>query len=219
MDTEYFVKMKPYIEVETLNKEKWPLYISDFGLGKENIFWKLNIITEHPLNFIFKDKDMFFDDLIGNAILPPNTSVQKEENSTELTLVSTEGDNRKGGNGKVKITTFPIFFEENAEPNILQHENLKINKYILKLGGISKKMEKAFEETSDFEISVGNGFNKYSIFKAKYHQDLLFYIQNKDLEICVDTAFLSRLPQCSIFIKLHSNEQLLVEQIMSIGTT
>ena len=59
-----------------MNKEKWPLYISDFGLGKENIYWKLNLVTEHEVNFIFKDKDMFFDDLIGNAVLPPNKAFQ-----------------------------------------------------------------------------------------------------------------------------------------------
>ena len=79
MDTEYFVKMKPFIEMETLNKDKWPLFLSDFGLGKENIFWKLNLITDQEINFIFKDKDMFFDDLIGNAVLSPNKAIQKEE--------------------------------------------------------------------------------------------------------------------------------------------
>lgn len=79
MDTQYFVKMKPYVEIETSNQERWPLYISDFGLGKENIYWKLNIISADMLNFIVKDKDMFFDDLIGNALLPQRNSLQKQE--------------------------------------------------------------------------------------------------------------------------------------------
>jgi len=52
------------------------VYISDLGLGRESIFWKMNIITEHSLNFTFKDKDMFFDDLIGNAVLPVNQGHQ-----------------------------------------------------------------------------------------------------------------------------------------------
>lgn len=78
LDTEYFVKMTPYVEIDTYNQERWPCYISELGLGRENIYWKLGLITEHPINFIIKDKDMFFDDLIGNAVLPPNQSEQTE---------------------------------------------------------------------------------------------------------------------------------------------
>ena len=65
------------------------------------------------MNFIFKDQDMFFDDLIGNAVLNSNKTHQKEEVTTEMTLFSEEGDNRKGGNGKIKISTQPIIFDEN----------------------------------------------------------------------------------------------------------
>lgn len=42
------------------------------------------------LNFTIKDKDMFFDDLIGNAILPQNTTPQLQEHITEMTLYSAE---------------------------------------------------------------------------------------------------------------------------------
>ena len=87
--------------------------MSDIGLGKENIFWKLNIISDQEMNFIFKDQDMFFDDLIGNAVLKSNKAHQKEEVTTEMTLFSEEGDNRKGGNGKIKISTQPIVYDEN----------------------------------------------------------------------------------------------------------
>ena len=87
--------------------------MSDIGLGKENIFWKLNIISDQDMNFIFKDQDMFFDDLIGNAVLNSNKIHQKEEVTTEMTLFSEEGDNRKGGNGKIKISTQPIVYDEN----------------------------------------------------------------------------------------------------------
>lgn len=61
--------MKPFLEIQAQN-EKLFRYISDIGLGKEKIYWKLNIISDKMLNFTIKDKDMFFDDLIGNAILP-----------------------------------------------------------------------------------------------------------------------------------------------------
>lgn len=71
--------MKPFVEIETSNQERWPIYVSEFGLGKENIYWKLNIISADMLNFIVKDKDMFFDDLIGNALLPHRNSLQKQE--------------------------------------------------------------------------------------------------------------------------------------------
>ena len=56
---------------------------------------------------------MFFDDLIGKAILTMNKSIQKEEEVFDLTLISEEGDNRKGGNGKIKINTFPIIYNYN----------------------------------------------------------------------------------------------------------
>lgn len=46
IDTEYFVKMKPFMEIETLNKQNWPCFRSDIGLGKENFFWKLGIISD-----------------------------------------------------------------------------------------------------------------------------------------------------------------------------
>ena len=54
---------------------------------------------------------MFFDDLIGNAVLPLNETFQKEEKVDELILTSSEGDNRKGGNGKIKVITLPISFD------------------------------------------------------------------------------------------------------------
>jgi len=68
--------MKPFVEIESQN-EKTYKYVSELGLGKEKIYWKLNIISSKMLNFTIKDKDMFFDDLIGNAILPENSSLQK----------------------------------------------------------------------------------------------------------------------------------------------
>lgn len=42
------------------------------------------------LNFTIKDKDMFFDDLVGSAILPENSTLQKDEQITEITLFSAE---------------------------------------------------------------------------------------------------------------------------------
>ena len=82
---------------------------------------------------------MFFDDLIGNAILPAISGTQKDEDQTELTLVSTEGDNRKGGNGKITITTFPVPFAEDAETPQLSDK--LVTKYLLRLGGITNKMD------------------------------------------------------------------------------
>ncbi len=51
---------------------------------------------------------MLFDDLIGNAVLPANTTFQTEERIHEFTLTSKTGENRKGGNGKIKIVTQPV---------------------------------------------------------------------------------------------------------------
>ena len=69
LDTEYFVKMKPFLQIEDQKQEMFK-YVSDLGLGRQKIYWKLNIISSKMLNFTIKDKDMFFDDLIGSAILP-----------------------------------------------------------------------------------------------------------------------------------------------------
>jgi hypothetical protein len=87
IDTEYFVKMKPYLEIEDQN-EKMFKYVSDLGLGREKIYWKLNIITNKMLSFKVKDKDMFFDDLIGSAVLPQNSTLQKDESVIEMALFS-----------------------------------------------------------------------------------------------------------------------------------
>jgi hypothetical protein len=38
-------------------------------LGKEKIFWRVNLITADAIRLVVKDKDMFFDDLIGSATL------------------------------------------------------------------------------------------------------------------------------------------------------
>jgi hypothetical protein len=58
------------------------------GLGREKIYWKLNIITNKMLSFTVKDKDMFFDDLIGSAVLPQNNTLQKDEAFIEIALFS-----------------------------------------------------------------------------------------------------------------------------------
>jgi len=41
--------------------------MSELGLGREKIYWKLNLLSLQPLSFVIKDRDMFFDDLIGNC--------------------------------------------------------------------------------------------------------------------------------------------------------
>ena len=60
--------MTPYLTVD--NK-----YSSAVGLGKNDLFWKLSLIF--PLSLTYKtnievkvkDKDMFFDDDIGQALI------------------------------------------------------------------------------------------------------------------------------------------------------
>lgn len=62
-------------------------YVTDLGLGKEKIFWKTNLISADEITFIVKDKDMFYDDLIGSATICELEEEQKEEKIIELALV------------------------------------------------------------------------------------------------------------------------------------
>jgi hypothetical protein len=58
--------MTPYI---IINNQ----YITNIGLGKDDLFWKVSLLlpissaNNTCINFVAKDKDMFFDDYIGNA--------------------------------------------------------------------------------------------------------------------------------------------------------
>jgi hypothetical protein len=66
-DTELFAQMTPYI---IINNQ----YITNIGLGKDDLFWKVSLLFPISsafttnLSFIVQDKDMFFDDYIGNTV-------------------------------------------------------------------------------------------------------------------------------------------------------
>lgn len=57
----------------------WPIYLSDLGIGKQHIFWQLNLLTRDPLKVVVKDKDMFFDDLIGSVTIPSIKDKQTQD--------------------------------------------------------------------------------------------------------------------------------------------
>lgn len=66
------------------------------------------MISSEAIKLIVKDKDMFFDDLIGSALLNPPAQQLLEEKAEELVLISEEEENRKDGNGVLKVFTSPV---------------------------------------------------------------------------------------------------------------
>ena len=85
------------------------IYITDLGLGKEKIFWKVNLINADEITFKVKDKDMFYDDLIGTATICELEEEQKEEKVIELALVGQDDGKHKNGKcGVLKVTTLPV---------------------------------------------------------------------------------------------------------------
>lgn len=64
------------------------VYITDLGLGRQKIFWNVHLIIDDDINLIVKDKDMFFDDLIGNAIIDKPKVRQIKDEVLEVSLVS-----------------------------------------------------------------------------------------------------------------------------------
>ena len=64
---------------------------------------------------------------------------------------------------------------------IAEVDSIKVNKYILRLGGISKKLNILIDECDRLEVSIGSTLTKHTIYSAKYKKDMLHYIQNKDI--------------------------------------
>ena len=70
-----FVKMKPYIILERIlqkneeNSQIMRRFITETAEGKQNVFWKLGLILNHDIKLTLMDKDMKFDDYIGEVIV------------------------------------------------------------------------------------------------------------------------------------------------------
>lgn len=73
-DMELFVKMNPYLVVDSLNQEKmltraYKRWRTDISEGKNNLFWKIGLLFDNDIKLTFFDKDFKFDDYIGEANL------------------------------------------------------------------------------------------------------------------------------------------------------
>lgn len=93
--------MTPYL---TLNSK----YTSSIGLGKDDLFWKLCLLfplsSSHCTNIevCVKDKDMFFDDYIGNAYIaidPYDVKLQMEQDRLESA-------SRQGGHRVLRLEEY-----------------------------------------------------------------------------------------------------------------
>ena len=124
--------MTPYIEM-ACGANEWPVYVSELGLGREKIYWRIGLLTMAQVSFTVKDRDMFFDDLIGNCRIERQSERQEEERAIELKLVGEE--EKEEGNGVLKVLTTPVECDGEADKEEWTEKVFEAKTYLLRMGG------------------------------------------------------------------------------------